>query len=264
VTPLSALTPELARRLGGVVFDLDGTVLTDGRLSLSAYGALHELRASELRLVACTGRPALWGEVVARQWPVELCVAENGALAYRREGSAVIRHDRYDPAARKDRRARLASIVATLRARYPDLELSDDNDGRLSDVTFDVGERCRVAADRVAVVRAAAHDLGARTFVSSIHLHVTLEPDDKASGTVRVLVAALGEDPTRALSRYAFVGDSANDAACFAAFRLTLGVANVREHLASLHVPPRYTSDATQGDGFAEIAARLVELREAP
>jgi len=34
-----------------------------------------------LALVAVTGRPAGWGRVLARQWPVAGCIAENGAVA---------------------------------------------------------------------------------------------------------------------------------------------------------------------------------------
>ena len=55
--------------------------------------------------------------------------------------------------------------------------------------------------------------------------------------------------------RFAFAGDSGNDAACFAAFRTTFGVANVRASLARLSVTPRYVATRTMGEGFAEIAA---------
>jgi hydroxymethylpyrimidine pyrophosphatase-like HAD family hydrolase len=103
-----------------------------------------------------------------------------------------------------------------------------------------------------------------RTLVSSIHLHLTLETADKATGTIRLLVDRFDEDATGARARYAFVGDSANDAATFAAFRLTFGVANVLAHLHGLTVPPRYLAAGRMGRGFAEIAARLVSLRALP
>jgi hypothetical protein len=76
------------------------------------------------------------------------------------------------------------------------------------------------------------------------------ETADKASGSVRLLWELFGEDPTRALRRYAFAGDSGNDAACFAAFTSTFGVANVRSHLAELSVPPRFVASAPMGRGF--------------
>src|SRR5262249_59883715 len=71
-----------ARRLTGVVFDLDDTLLDHGELAEAAYRALFRLREAGLRLVACTGRPAGWGEVLARQWPIDAVVVENGAVAF--------------------------------------------------------------------------------------------------------------------------------------------------------------------------------------
>ena len=69
--PISELTPAEAKDLSGLLFDLDDTLLDEGQLSEAAYSALFRLRESQLLLVAVTGRPAAWGELVARQWPVD-------------------------------------------------------------------------------------------------------------------------------------------------------------------------------------------------
>ncbi len=261
--PLSQLRSEDVSALAGVIFDLDGTLLTEGRLTPRAFEALHALADAGLRLVVCTGRPAAWGEVVQRQWPVTLTVTENGAVAYRSEGPAVGRLDRLTPSERGRRRAALLTLVEAVRGEFPDLAFADDNLGRLSDITFDIGERARVAPAEVARVRAHVARLGGRTFVSSIHLHVTLDTDDKASGTVRTIARELGEDASATLRRYAFVGDSLNDEACFGAFRLTFGVANVRAHARHMSVVPRFVSEGSAGEGFAEIASRLLAPRAA-
>jgi hydroxymethylpyrimidine pyrophosphatase-like HAD family hydrolase len=86
-------------------------------------------------------------------------------------------------------------------------------------------------------------------------VHAMLGDYDKAIGVVRACEAALGERVDLAPERWLFIGDSGNDAAAFAYFPLSAGVANVREHLARLPVPPRYVSQADRGRGFAEIAA---------
>ena len=211
--------------------------------------------------MACTGRPAGWGEVIARQWPIDLAVTENGAVSFRRDSGGVARIDRVAVAERDRRRQRLVDAADQLGRRFTDVELADDNRARLTDVTFDIGERHEVSADRVGAMRQAAAALGARTFRSSIHLHVTFDTDDKASGTLFALAAACAVDPSAALSRYAFVGDSANDEACFSAFRTTFGVGNIATELGGLTVGPRYLSDGECGTGFAEIAATIVALR---
>jgi hydroxymethylpyrimidine pyrophosphatase-like HAD family hydrolase len=102
---------------------------------------------------------------------------------------------------------------------------------------------------------------GARWTQSSVHLHATFDPDDKASGVLRFCARELGEPPSAAPHRFAFVGDSGNDAPCFAAFHSTFGVANVRASVPRLSVPPRYVAQAAMGDGFAEIAAVLLAKR---
>jgi HAD superfamily hydrolase (TIGR01484 family) len=273
VKPLAELSAEAARALHGVVFDLDDTLLEHGELTEAAYASLFALRASGLRLVACTGRPAGWGEVIARQWPIDAAVTENGAIAFAREGS--------DPGARvvvvgappgpvatqafrrekRAQRAALLDLAEELVRRFPDAELADDNDLRATDVTIDVGEHRRVSPDDARAMRAIAAANGVRTLQSSVHLHLTLEAADKASGTVRVLWDRFSEDATRARTRYAFIGDSGNDAAAFAAFSLTFGVSNVRHHLGRLSVPPRFIADEPAGRGFASIAAALTALR---
>jgi len=259
--PLHALSAGEARRLTGLVFDLDDTLLDHGALSEAAYGALFRLRASGLRLVACTGRPAGWGEVLQRQWPLDATVVENGALAF--VGRRATPVDVIAPAARRARRDGLLALAGEIVERFPETALADDNDARRTDVTLDIGEHREVPVVTVQTIRALARDRGVRTLASSIHLHLTLEADDKASGTLRLLAQQFGEDATAARARYAFAGDSANDAAAFAAFHTTFGVANVASHLRGLTVPPRYLAEASMGLGFAEIAARLTALRAA-
>lgn len=259
--PLSALAPEEARRIAGVVFDLDDTLLDHGALGEGAYSALFRLRESGLLLVACTGRPAGWGEVLARQWPVSAVVAENGAVAFVPVGRQLVVVDSLPPAERRARRAGLLDLAREVVARFPEVELADDNDARRTDVTLDVGEHRRARPETIRAIVELARSRGVRTLVSSIHLHLTLETDDKASGTIRLLAERFGEDATGARRRFAFVGDSANDAAAFAAFSLTFGVENVRAHLRGLTVPPRYVAPAPMGAGFAAIAERICASR---
>ena len=251
--PLTTVDPTAIRRLAGVVFDLDDTLLDRGALGEAAYGALFRLRESGLRLVACTGRPSGWGEVLARQWPIDAVVVENGAVAFVVEVGPAARqarrHRRPAAAGRAPgrRRGMLLGLADEILTRFPDACLADDNDARRTDVTLDIGEHRRVDARAIRAMAAMARSRGVRTLVSSLHLHLTLETDDKASGTVRLLVDDFGEDATGARGRHAFVGDSANDAAAFAAFGLTFGVQNVQAHLHGLTVPPRRArSDGTR------------------
>ncbi|NUP07215.1 MAG: HAD hydrolase family protein [Polyangiaceae bacterium] len=260
--PIAALTAEEARRIDTLVFDLDDTVLDHGRLGEAAYRALFRLREAGLDLVASTGRPAGWAEIVARQWPIAAALAENGAVAWttRSEDGRVHLVDTVGPEERRERHARLVAIADDLVALHG-LELADDNAARRTDITFDIGEHRHVDPSVVSAARTHAQSLGARTFLSSVHLHITFEGFDKASGYARWASSVRGDDPTRALWLAGFVGDSGNDASAFAAFGITFAVANVRRHLGQLTVRPRFVADHAMGAGFAQIADALARLR---
>lgn len=264
--PLDALEVDEARGLRGLVFDLDDTVLDHGALTEASYSALFRLRESGLRLVACTGRPAGWAEVLLRQWPIDAAVAENGAVALakeRHEGQAsrIVTLFPTDVNVMREKRDELLGLARHFVDLFPAAELADDNASRWTDVTIDIGEHRKVGAETILAMRAEAKARGVSTFVSSVHLHLSFSTADKASGTIRMLEARFGESTDVACSVNAFVGDSGNDARAFAAFRTTFGVANVRRHLSSLPEPPKFVTKHAMGLGFAELASCLVTLR---
>ena len=119
--PLADLGRDEARGLTGIFFDLDDTLLTRGVLERGAYGALWDLHASGLRLVAVTGRPSGWAEIFVRQWPIDGAVAENGAVAVVRDGHAV--RVLVEPGV-EERRARLDALVQEVRRAMPLLMLA--------------------------------------------------------------------------------------------------------------------------------------------
>lgn len=259
--PLAELGAEEARGIAGLFFDLDDTLLTRGVLERGAYDALWDLHDAGLHLVAVTGRPSGWAEVFVRQWPIEGAVTENGAILVVREDHGVrVLHDA-PPAELAARRARLDALVASIAQEMPDLFLGDDVHARRSDVTWDIGEKAKVPEERVAELCRRIAASGARTTRSSVHVHASFEQDDKASGALRFVRDVLGQDPGAAVYRWAFVGDSTNDAPCFAALRTTFGVANVRPYVSRMSVPPRWVAGAERGAGFVEIARAILERR---
>ena len=259
--PLASLSQETAQGLVGLLFDLDDTFLTHGVLERDAYDALWSLHAAGMKLVAVTGRPSGWAEVFVRQWPIDGAVTENGAVHVVREGKGVAIAFDGTQSEVATRRAALDRLVGIVERELPHVTLADDVHARRSDVTWDIGERVRLPIEDVQRLATIVVREGARTTRSSVHLHASFERDDKASGVIRFLRERFSEDVGRALHRYAFVGDSANDAACFSAFQTTFGVANVRAFVRTLSVPPRYVATAERGAGFAEIARTLLALR---
>ena len=257
--PISALTPEQAGKLRGVAFDLDDTLLDHGRLAEATYSVLFRLREAGLSLYGVTGRPAGWAEVLARVMPVQAIVAENGALVCARHGERVVLVDSVSVDERRARDARLAVLLEGFAKKFPDFEPADDVRARVSDRTFDIGEFRQVAPERVAEASAYLQAQGARVFVSSVHLHATFDYADKASGAVRLLAADSGLDATAVRHAFAFLGDSENDAPCFAAFSVSIGVANLRGRPT---LRPRFITSKPMGAGFVEAAEVILSLRQ--
>jgi hypothetical protein len=255
---LAELPAETARNLEGILFDLDDTFLSHGVLEREAYDALWDLHRAGLGLVVVTGRPSGWGEVIVRQWPIDAAITENGAVYVTREDGIV---DGCSAEVRAERAMKLRELVRDVANHVPEAKLSDDVHLRRTDITWDIGERETLPACRIRAVIARIQQAGARHTASSVHLHATFECEDKASGAVRVLRAVKSTDAGSALSRWAFIGDSGNDRACFAAFNVTFGVANVRQRIASLSLPPKWVSRAEMGKGFAEISRAILAAR---
>lgn len=256
--PLAEAPVALLASVEGVIFDVDDTLTTRGVLTAPAFDALHRLRDAGLGAIAVTGRPLGWTDGVAAMWPIDLAVGENGAGWARREEEGGLVIGTFEATGRSD--AALAALRELVARAMPHVREASDQPARRCDVAWDVGERERLSADEIAALCQHIEAAGARALVSSVHAHAVFGAWDKASGVMRAAEAVgVPLDP----ARWLFVGDSGNDADAFARFPLTVGVANVRAHLARLPVPPRFVTIHERGRGFCELVTALLDARAA-
>lgn len=245
----------------GLVFDIDDTVTRNGVLEPDAYSAMHLLVDAGFDLIAVTGRPLGWTDVIARLWPVRIAVGENGAGwtwiddAGTREGYFCSEAERAEQATLLDAIRREAA------AAMPQVRTTRDDRHRRCDLAFDIGESASLPRAEIDALVALIERMGARSSVSTVHAHAAPGLWDKANGVARAIDQVLGFDLSTELERWVFVGDSGNDAAAFEYFPKSVGVANVREQMGRLPVPPRYVTDGDRGHGFAELAAHLAGAR---
>ncbi|MGB5366444.1 MAG: hypothetical protein WBN14_09260, partial [Polyangiales bacterium] len=170
-------------------------------------------------------------------------------------------HEGYfcDEAEREAQSRLLETVRQKVASAMPQITITNDHRHRRCDLAFDIGESRSLPRAEIDALVALIEDLGARTSVSTVHAHAVPGPWDKAEGVARALHEVLGIELGVEIDRWVFVGDSGNDAAAFARFPKSVGVANVREHLDRLPVPPRYVTDGDRGVGFAELAAHLAD-----
>src|SRR3954451_24044750 len=106
--PLARLPRAEALGLRGVLFDLDDTLLDHGKLGEAAYSALFRLREAGLELYVVTGRPVTWVRLLARLFPVNGGIAENGGGMVGPGGKSL---DAMTERERAARSARLRTLV---------------------------------------------------------------------------------------------------------------------------------------------------------
>jgi HAD superfamily hydrolase (TIGR01484 family) len=262
--PLTTMPPHARSALRGVLTDIDDTLSTHGRLSADAYAAMEWLRKAGLLVVPITGRPAGWCDHIARMWPVDAVVGENGALYMRYDDRAgrLVRRFVVDDETRRANRARLAAIGEKIMAAVPGCALASDQRYREADLAIDFREDVpplpREAVDRIVALMQAE---GMTAKVSSIHVNGWFGSYDKLSMTRTLLAEVFGIDVDAERERFVFAGDSPNDAPMFAFFPNAVGVANVREFADRIATLPAYVTRGAAGAGFAELASFLLDGR---
>jgi hypothetical protein len=249
-------------RIRGLLFDIDETLTTEGRLTAEAYGALERLRRAGKLLVPITGRPAGWCDHIARMWPVDAVVGENGAF-YFCFAQGKLRKTFRDPEdVRSLNRNRLQVIGRQILDRVPGSALASDQPYRETDLAIDYCEDVAPlpmeAAERIAGLMRAA---GLSAKISSIHVNGWFGSYDKLEMTKQLFAERFGYTPEILQREFAFAGDSPNDAPMFSFFDRSVGVANVTRFAGHIPTPPKYVTRAAAGGGFAELAAHLVGVR---
>jgi HAD superfamily hydrolase (TIGR01484 family) len=258
--PLTDLRDSGALR--GVFCDIDDTLTTDGRLTAAAYGALESLQRAGRLVVPITGRPAGWCDHIARMWPVDAVVGENGAFyfQYDRRARKLLKRFRDDDATRAANRARLAAIRGLILREVAGSGLASDQLYREADLAIDFCEDVprlpEASVDRIVTIM---RESGMTARVSSIHVNGWFGTYDKLGMTRTLMQERFGVDLDADKSRYAFIGDSPNDAPLFGYFPNSVGVANVADFSARLEHTPGYVTNARSGEGFAELAAHLLK-----
>lgn len=256
---MKAVTELDASAVRAVLVDIDETLTTAGRLTGEAYAALDHLHAAGKIVVPVTGRPAGWCDHIARMWPVDAVVGENGAFYFFFADGRL--HKRFlDAAAERARkRAQLDGIARRVLVAVPGCALAADQPYRETDLAIDFCEDVPplplADAERIA---ALMREEGLTAKISSIHVNGWFGGYDKLATTRLLFAERFGLDLDRSGAELVFIGDSQNDAPMFAYFRNSVGVANVRRFEGLMAALPRYVTRAASGAGFVELVQHLL------
>ena len=244
--------------------DIDDTLTTHGRLPAAAYAALERLRASGLLVIPVTGRPAGWCDHIARMWPVDAVVGENGAFWFRYDegGRRLVKRYVVGAAERALRDERLQAIGERIVREVAGAAIASDQAYREADLAIDFCEDVApLPRASVAKIVALMEGEGLTAKVSSIHVNGWFGGYDKLSTARLMMREEFAIDLDKSRGDFVFAGDSPNDEPMFAYFPNAVGVANVREMADLITDLPAWVTPSRGGAGFAELAQALLEAR---
>ena len=264
--PLAQAPQTLLAGVKAVLTDIDDTLTLHGRLPAEAYDAMWKLRRAGIKVVPITGRPAGWCDLIARQWPVDGVVGENGAFSFRYDEATKKMIRVYAQAAevRRANTEKLRKIADQVLADFPGTAIASDQAYREIDVAIDFCED--VPPLPIATAQAIAeafHRQGAAAKVSSIHVNAWFGEHDKLTMSRRFLAESLDIRLETDLNHIAYCGDSPNDAPMYAVFPLGVGVANIRPYAKLMAHLPNYVTTGEGGHGFAEFVDAVLKARDA-
>ena len=262
--PLTDFPPAARARVRGVLCDIDDTLTTGGRLTAAAYAAMERLQGAGMRVVPITGRPAGWCDHIARMWPVDAVVGENGAFYFRYDHATRVMQRRFvdDETTRAANRLRLVAIRDRILAAVPGCAVASDQHYRETDLAIDYCEDVpHLAADAVDRIVASMQQGGLTAKVSSIHVNGWFGDYDKLSMTRTLMRECFDANIDACKDEFVFAGDSPNDAPMFAYFPHAVGMANIEAYADRLPANPAYVTQSASGAGFCELADCLLTAR---
>ncbi|HOO90118.1 MAG TPA: HAD-IIB family hydrolase [Syntrophales bacterium] len=265
LSPITKLRSDVAGKFYGVFFDIDDTFTTGGRIPACAFDALWRLKENGLKVVPITGRPAGWCDHIARMWPVDGVVGENGAFYFwLDEKERKLKKVFLDsPEVRTANRERLWRVGDEILANVPGTAIASDQLYRETDLAVDFCEDVYpLNEEGVEAICRIFRTHGATCKVSSIHVNGWFGRYDKLGMTKRFVRERWGMDLDDTKEHFLFCGDSPNDEPMFRYFPHSAGVGNVLRFADQMKCLPEFVASRDGGEGFTEIMEAVLEGRK--
>ena len=246
----------------GLLTDIDDTLTTEGAVPDHVVQAIAALKAQGLAVIPITGRPVGWSEPFAAAWPVDAIVAENGAVALRRNASGGLdKLYQQDEATRMANFARMQAVLTQIEQTVPGAQRATDSAGRECDIAVDHSEFTQMPQTDIDRCVALMQAAGMNATVSSIHINGWFGGHNKLEGARWIVKTLFGRNLDAEIGQWCYIGDSTNDQLMFQHFDNSFGVANIARFVPQLQHLPRYVTRGERGAGFIELAERICALK---
>ncbi len=261
---METLEPEQIKQIKAVFFDIDDTFSLHNKILPQAYNALWDLKDAGIQMVPITGRPAGWCDHIARMWPVESVVGENGAFFFWCDKkTGVFKTHFYDePGVRAQKRKNLENVKKEILELIPGADIASDQGYRETDLAIDFCEDVKpLGKNQINKICSIFEKHGATYKVSSIHVNGWFGQYSKLEMTKTMATQLWGINLDNEKNQYVFCGDSPNDETMFEYFPISIGVNNVLNFENQLKFKPGFLTKGEGGIGFAQVARHILKHR---
>jgi HAD superfamily hydrolase (TIGR01484 family) len=259
--PIKQFSSVVKKKIRYVLSDIDDTLTLNGRLPAVVFAAMERLQKAGIGMIPITGRPAGWCDHIARMWPVDGIVGENGAFYFQYDDSQRKMRRLYfkSEEQRKADRQKLEKLKLEILDEIPGCRVSADQVYREADLAIDYCEDVPpLRMDDVDQIVRLFEEAGARAKISSIHVNGWFGEYDKLTMT-RMLFAEVFKDDLAAIKEdVIFIGDSPNDVPMFRFFPHSVGVVNILQFKEKITHKPAWVTQQEGGYGFAEMVDSIL------
>ncbi|MFO7666942.1 MAG: HAD-IIB family hydrolase [Desulfobacterales bacterium] len=260
--PFNKFPSNLKEQISYVLTDIDDTLTSNGRLPAAVFTAMESLKRAGIRIIPITGRPAGWCDHIARMWPIDGLVGENGAFyfSYDERRKKMLRRYWKSEKERIIDRKKLDKIKREILSGIPGCNVASDQAYREADLAIDYCEDVPpLSMKKVDKIVDCFRAAGARAKISSIHVNGWFGNYDKLSTTRLLFTEIFNITLDQVKEQIIFTGDSPNDAPMFAYFPHSVGVANVSLFKDRMACEPVWVTQKKGGEGFAEMVGVLLK-----
>jgi len=260
--PLTDFPKKELRKIRFVLADIDDTLTENGLLTASSFQALERLNKRGFYVIPITGRPAGWCDHIARMWPVDGVIGENGAFYFYYDSSKRKMKCRYWKSSkeRETDRKRLSSIEKKILSTVKGCKIASDQAYRVADLAIDFCEDVpALSKSKIEKIVKLFKESGATAKVSSIHVNGWFGNYDKLAMTRIMFEEIFQINIDHSQEQIVFCGDSPNDEPMFDFFQQSVGVANVLDYTDALKKLPTWVTQKRSSVGFVELANTILE-----
>jgi HAD superfamily hydrolase (TIGR01484 family) len=232
--------------------DFDGTLTKERReLTREFFDILEHVKTHNQELIIVSGRSLSWGHFFLTHFPLKACIMEGGGVICYLDDRGEIVQELLVSQAEVDR---LRNFTEQLKSRFPQVPLSADSFGRLTDRAIEFHLMDKALIDQVLDFMNKENINYSK---SNVHINFWCGDISKYLGVKHFIEKYR---PHLEQTDCWFFGDAPNDQSMFELFHNSVGVSNIKHCLDRLTHKPRIILEGEENAGPSGVLNYIRKL----